>query len=189
MRPETVLVRDPGDRALAPAVFIREESVRGGQQARYRLRLRSRNDVEVARRARLALSLLDPEAIALLGYPLSFKPRLLVGELESLAIVESRFKPIVFHSEDAARNPTLADTVVAMLAVDPLGARRIAVENRNQLDGALLLKRILGEDKERLAYRVRLDDFAPGLPVPQGVRPIPRESLRVEDLRELGRRP
>ena len=189
MKPETVLVRDPGDRALVPSIFVREESVRGGQRARYRLRLRSKKDVDAARRVRLALSLLEPEAIASLGYPLSFKPRLLVGESEALAIVETKFKPIVFRHEDAARNPTLEDTIVAMLEVDPLGARRIAVENRDQLDGALLLKRILGEDKERLAYRVRLDDFAPGLPLPRGVRPIPRESLRVEDRRELGQRP
>ena len=189
MKPETLLVRDPGDRSLSRSVFVRQEPVRGGQRARYRVRLRSSRDVDEARRAKLALSLLEPKTIANLGYPLSFKPRLLVGEHEAAAIDETRFKPIIFHSESAARDPTLEDTIVAMLMIDPLGARRIAVRNRNSLDGVRLLKRILGEDKERLAYRVRLDEFAPGLPAVPGVRPIPRAGLQAEDRREFAQRP
>lgn len=188
MKTETVLVRDPGDRDLTPSVFVKEASVRGGQRARYRLRLRSKRDVAAARRAGLAISLLESAAIAALGYPLSFKPKILVGATEAPTILKSTFKPIVFKDGQAARTPTLEDTVVAMLAIDPLGARRIAVENRQRLDTARLLKRILSENKERLAYRVRLDDFAPGLRAPEGIAPISRGALRREDHREFARR-
>ncbi|MGI0132105.1 MAG: hypothetical protein ACREDK_03285 [Thermoplasmata archaeon] len=189
MKPETVLTREPGDRTLAPSVFVKEHSERGGQRARYRLNIHSRADVGVARRAHLAVSLLDPSMVARLGYPLSFRPRLLIGEAESLALAESVFKTIVFHDEEAARNPTLEDTIVAMLSVDVLGARRISVENRTRIDGSRLLKRILREDAERLAYRVRLNEFAPGLPKPPGVEPISRATLVAEDRREFARGP
>ena len=63
MKPETTLVRDPGDRSLSSSVFLKEESARGGQRARYRVRLRSKGDVEEARRTHLPMPLLEPETV------------------------------------------------------------------------------------------------------------------------------
>lgn len=189
MRPQTVLVRDLQDRSLPPDVFVREHPRRGGQEARFRLTLRSRDAVEWARRAGVPVYLFHPSVARDLGYPLEFQPRLLVGKSVADALEETIFRPIVFRDEQAARAPTLEDLVVAMLRIDRLGARRLVRENLGSIDRPRLLKRILAEDAEVLASRVRLDEFVPGLPP---AAPIPgwrisKEELAGQDRIDYGR--
>lgn len=181
---ESALVREPTEPSLPKDVFVAEPRPSHRPRSRYRARIGSKEDVETARRAGLAVSLFEPERSESLGYPLSFKPRLLVAK-SLVGAVDTKFPTISFSDERAARDPQLEDYVVAMLRIDTLGARRIARENRKRIDQARLLKRVLQEDLEARAYRVRLDEFAPGLP--EVGHPISREGLEIEDRRDFGR--
>lgn len=134
------------------------------------------------------MSILHPQAVERLGYPLSFRPRLLIAK-PLLPLVETTFRVQVVSDEAAAGNPTLEDIVVEMLRVDPLGARRIALAHAERIDSLRLLKRVLAENLESRAYEVRLDEFAPGLPKVKGIRPLSRSALRAEDAREFARGP
>ena len=152
----------------------------------YRLRLESPDDVVAARRLGLPVYLLEPPLVAALGYPLRFDPLLLVGRTVT-GSVDSRFRRVEFLDDVAAREPRLEDVLVALLSIDPVGARRLAVENRDRLDPVRLLRRVLQQGLEARAYRVRLDEFAPGLPAVG--RPIPRSELVREDSRPFARGP
>jgi hypothetical protein len=183
------LVREPSDRSLPGSVFVRAARAPHRPILRFeRVNIGSKVDVRLARRAGLPLSLLEPARIERLGYPLSFRPRLLVGR-DLLPIVHSRFAVIPFGDADAAREPGIEDLVVAMLSIDPLGARRVARVHRAEIDPIRLLKRVLAENLERRAYEVRLDEFAPGIPRSVGLEPLSRMALREEDRREFSRGP
>jgi hypothetical protein len=184
MQTETMIVRDHRDRSLAPGLFVPEERPTHRPRLRYRAHINSEEAVDEARRAGLSVSLFDSATAARLGYPLEFKPRLLVSK-DVAPAVETHFKTISFSDPLAAGAPKLEDYIVAMLQVDPLGARRIAKQNRAMIDRVELLRKILREALEARAYRVRLDEFAPGLP--KVGAPIPREGLTIEDHRDYGR--
>ena len=142
----------------------------------------------MARRAGLPLSLLEPATIEALGYPLSFRPRLILsGSLAPL--VETRYRRLVVSDPEAARDPRWEDLIVAMLRIDALGARRIAHDHRSAIDPVRLLKRVLAENLEGRAYEIRLDEYAPGLPRIPGVRPLSRAALRAEETRPFSRGP
>jgi len=144
--------------------------------------------VQTARKANLPISLFDSLQSQTLGHSLSFKPVLLVPR-EYLPVLDTGFRTITFIDLDAARSPRIEDFIVAMLRIDALGARRIARANRASLDPILLLRRIMAEGLEARAYRVRLDEYAPGLPASPGVRPISKGALESEDRRVFVRRP
>ncbi len=187
MRAKTVLLRDLGDRPL-PSSFVPEGHPFHRPPTRYRLRIHSPNEIEPIRKTGLPISLFSPDKSEELGYPLTFKTRLIIAE-QLCSALETSLPVIPFTNSESARNPLLEDYIVAMLRIDVLGARRIAVENRERLDKVRLLKRILQENLEGVAYRVRLDEFAPGLPRVPGVKPIARSVLTAEQTREFSRRP
>lgn len=187
MRAATILLRDPGEPPLPPA-FVPEAHPFHRPQTKYRLHIDSAGDVEAVRRRGLSISLFPPERSEALGYPLWFRPRVIVAR-DLLSAVETSLPTIPFVEGQAARDPTLEDYIVAMLRIDLLGARRIAYENRKKLDRTRLLKRVLQENLEGRAYRVRLDNFAPGLPKVSGVKPIAPAVLQGSDTREFARGP
>lgn len=189
MRVEGSFLREPGSTSRTPDIFVSEPGVSHRPRMRYRtVRIRSLRDVETARRAGLPVSILDSRTVERLGYPLSFRPRLLIAK-PLLPLVETTFRIQVLADEDAAVNPTLEDIVVEMLRIDSLGARRIAHDHAKEIDPLRLLKRILAENLEGRAYEVRLDDYAPGLPKVTGIRPLSRPVLRAEDVREFAEDP
>lgn len=189
MRADLTLVREPSDRGLPGSVFVRAARPPYRPILRFqRVNIESKDDVRVARRAGLPLSLLEPDQIERLGYPLTFRPRLLVGR-DMSSLVHSRFAVIPFVDPAAAKEPSLEDLVVAMLTIDPLGARRIARDHRAKIDPIRLLKRVLAENLERRAFEVRLDEFAPGIPSIVGLEPLSRTALQAEDDREFSRGP
>jgi hypothetical protein len=143
--------------------------------------------VETVRRANLPISILDSRLSEALGHPLSFTPALIAAK-ELLPILDTGFRTITFTEAEAARSPRIEDFIVAMLRIDTLGARRIARANATVLDPVRLLKRILAEGLEARASRVRLDEFAPGLPKVPGVRPIAKSALASEDRRTFVQR-
>jgi hypothetical protein len=144
----------------------------------------SKDDVSAARALGLPLYLLEPWLVGALGYPLRFDPLLLVGRRVA-GSVDTRLRRVEFHDDEAARAPRLEDVMVALLSIDPLGVRRLAVENRDRVDPVRLLRRILQQGVEARAYRVRLDEFAPGLPAIG--RPLPGRELAGEDARPFAR--
>jgi len=83
--------------------------------------------------------------------------------------------PVVgFVSERAASHPRLEDVFIAMLRFDVLAARALIERNIDLVDRDYLLKRILQEDLEEEATRVRLQDF---LSLPRKGEPLPRDAL------------
>ncbi|MGA8542024.1 MAG: hypothetical protein WB947_00555 [Thermoplasmata archaeon] len=163
MRASTVLVRDPGDRTL-PAEFVPERRPFHRPQARYTVRLTSPADVDPVRKTGLAVSLFEPAAVEKLGYPLSFRPRLLLWE-GLVDAVETTLPTTTFVDREGARDPKAEDLVVALLKVRRLAARQVVRLNRTTLDSTTLMERIFVERVLASASRVRLDDFVPGLPV------------------------
>jgi hypothetical protein len=185
MRAETVLLRESGERPLPPA-FVAESHPFHRPKTRYRLRINSPNEVEPIRRTGLPISVFSPEKSEELGYPLEFKPRVIIAK-ELRSAVDTSLPIVSFADTEAAKNPKLEDYIVAMLRIDLIGARRITSVNREKIGNARLLKRVLQENLESQAYRVRLDEFAPGLPQVPGVKPIARAVLIAEDSREYSR--
>jgi hypothetical protein len=187
MRTDLSLVRDPKDRNLPSRIFVRAGRPSHRPVARYsRVRIRTQDDVEAVRKARLPVSILDSRQSKTLGHPLSFRPVLLVGK-DLAPLLDTGFRTITFIDAEAARSPRIEDFIVAMLSIDTLGARRIAKANAAIIDPVRLLKRILAEGLEARAYRVRLDEFAPGLPAPRGIRAIAKNALASEDRRTFVR--
>ena len=184
VRAVITLARTPGDRELAPPIFVREGGSRGRPAARYHVAVDSMEALEQARRVGLPIYLLEPWVSKALGYPLSFSPRLLVGRAVADAVHSTRFPVISFIDSAAARNPRLEDVIVAMLDIDPLGARRILRLNLDLVDPSRLLKRILVEDREPLSTLVGLQEFVPTLPVVG--KTFPASELAEEDAKEFG---
>jgi hypothetical protein len=177
------LVRDARDRALPSAVFVSARPPPHRPVTRYTtIRIHSKSDLAAARKANLPISMFDSLQSEELGYPLSFKPVLMVAR-EYLPVLETGFRTITFGDTEAARSPAIEDFIVTMLQIDTLGARRIAKMNAAKIDPLRLLRQILAERLEGRAYRVRLDEFAPGLPAPPGVTPISKRALAWEDRR------
>lgn len=164
MRPDVAFVREPKDRSLPGTIFISEKKPFHRPVVRFRLQLDSREDVLIARRSGVPVYLLEPWVVEALGYPLSFRPRLLVSKSDSCALM-SNFIKIEFLDVQSVMRPHIEDVVVAMLKIDPIGARRLVRENLARVDTGRLLKRILQEDVEPLASRVRLQDYVPDLPI------------------------
>lgn len=185
MQRTAYLVRGPGDREL-PSSFVRVPTATHRPKERFLVRLDSPADVKAARKKGLAVALLDSERSEALGYPLEFSPCALVYR-DLLPIVTGAMRVIPVSDESAARHPTLEDYVVAMLPIDSLGARRILVEHRTEIDRSRLLKRVLQENVEQRAYHVRLAEFAPGLPKVEGVKQLASRDLAVSDRREFTR--
>jgi hypothetical protein len=179
------LVREPTDRVVSPIVFVKAKRLPHRPVTHYtRIRIHSPTDVGTARGANLPISMFDSKRSEMLGHPLIFKPVLLVGK-EYLPIIETGFRTISFADAEAARSPAIEDFIVAMLWIDTLGARRIAKKNSAIIDPVRLLRRIIVEGLEARAHRVRLDEFAPGLPAPRGVKPIAKNALAAEDGRSF----
>lgn len=185
MRAETSIIRSSSDRSIPRDVFIAEPRPPHRPRLSYTVQLDTAKKVELARRAGLPVSLFGPKVSDALGYPLAFKPALLLDR-SLIAKVTTIFRVIPFLDAAAARAPTLEDYIVAMLWIDVLGARRIAMKNRGTLDGARLLKRILQEDLEARAWLVRMNDLARGLPRVPGVRQVSRRALAGSDRRDFG---
>jgi hypothetical protein len=182
-----VFRREPNSKAVTPSIFIREAKASHRPPIRYRtVRIRSKRDVEIARRAGVPVSLLEPDRIEKLGYPLSFRPRLLVPR-QLVPLIDTTYRVLPVADPEAARDPKIEDLVVALLSIDALGARRVAHDHREELDPIRLLKRVLSEDLEARAYEVRLDEFAPGIPKAPGVAPLSVAALAAEDSREFSR--
>lgn len=178
MKIEGFLVNSPRGLGEATQVARPVHRTRGRPRARLRLDLRTAEDVETARRYGVPVYLLTPEVVTGLGYPVVFPPRLLVAQ-EVDPAVDTSFPRFVVSSPEAVRSLRIEDVIVALLRIDPLAARGVAVRNRSSVEPDQLLRRVVQAELEREATRVNLQELAPA--IPRVGRPLPTELLREQD--------
>ncbi|MCI4347239.1 MAG: hypothetical protein L3J97_01305 [Thermoplasmata archaeon] len=184
MREAVFLVHEPGNRRVPPGILVPLPRPRHRPPTLHRLRLASPEDVEKARQVRQPVSLLTAERITAFGYPMHFPPNLIVAR-SLLPAVDTVLPTIPFVDDAAARNPEIEDVIVAMLSVDTLAARALALRNRRFVDPVRLMRRVVREEEERRATLVRLQDVAPTIP---SIGPaLPREQLDRQDRKNLPR--
>jgi len=175
MRLETRLFRDAGERPFPPRMDARVRRTRGRPRAEYRPAVRSPRDVELLRRHRVPAFLLTSDWVSRSGYPVSFRPWLILPE-RLVDGVESGFRVLPVRDEEAVRSPGIVELVSFLLRFDPLAARVVAVRNRSSMDPAELYRRVRNEGLEGPATRVRLQQFSPR--IPRVGRPLPQDELR-----------
>jgi hypothetical protein len=107
--------------------------------------------------------LLTPELVTRSGYPVRFHPWLAVSS-KLAGNVSSSFHVLSVKDEDALRAPRLEELVTLLLRFDPVAARVVASRNRETLNPNELYRRVRNEGLERAATKVRLQEFAAGLP-------------------------
>ncbi len=175
MKVEAGLFREAGERSLPAQMLSPVNRVRGRPRKEYRLRIRSSSDVDELRRHRIPAFLLTSEWVTRSGYPVHFRPWLALPE-ELVSKVSSEYRILPVRDEDALRDPGVTELVTLLLRFDPLAARVVAKRNRRKLEVNELYRRIRNEGLERPATKVRLQEFAPAIPVVGS--PLPREELR-----------
>ncbi|MGA8303806.1 MAG: hypothetical protein WA691_09930 [Thermoplasmata archaeon] len=172
---EASLFRDPGERPLPREMLSPPAKNRGRPKKEYRPRIRTARDVDRLRRRHIPALLLTSEWVTKSGYPVRFQPWLALPEgLSTKVTSEYRILPV--KDGEALRDPGIAELVTLLLRFDPLAARLVAKRNRRTLDPHELYRRVRNEGLERAATKVRLQEFAPALPVVGN--PLPREELR-----------
>ncbi|HXW67591.1 MAG TPA: hypothetical protein VEL82_06945 [Thermoplasmata archaeon] len=175
MKVEASLLRETGERPLPASMRVPVRRGRGRPRAEYRARVRSAADVDVLRRHRVPALLVTPEWVSESGYPVRFRPWLALPEAIADK-VSSDFRVLPVKDGDGLREPGLVELIALLLRFDPLAARVVARKNRRTIDPHELYRRVRNEGLERAATKVRLQEFAPGLPTVG--RPLPREELR-----------
>lgn len=135
----------------------------------------SARDVRTLRRHRVPTYLLTPEAVSKAGYPVTFRPWLLLPE-RLVSEVSSDFRILPVRDEEALAAPGVDELVAWLLRFDVLAARVVAVRNRRRLNPLELYRRVRNEHMERAATKVRLQEFCPALP--KVGESLPREELR-----------
>jgi len=174
-RLELRLLREPGERPLPRDALGRSAQRRGRPRTEYRPRVRSAGDVERLRRHRVPAFLLTSDWVTRSGYPVSFRPWLVLPE-RLAGSVASDFRTLPIKDEEALRQPGPVELVVLLLKFDPLAARVVARRNRASLNPHELYRRVRNEGLEAPATRVRLQELAPAIP---RVGPsLPAEELR-----------
>jgi hypothetical protein len=148
---------------------------RGRPRREYRPHVRSAADVELLRRYGVPAFLLTSDWVTTSGYPVRFQPWLALPQ-EFASKVSSDYRILPVRDGDALREPGMVELVTLLLRFDPLAARVVATRNRKTLDPNELYRRVRNEGLERAATKVRLQEFAPALPVVG--TPLPREELR-----------
>lgn len=175
MKVEGRLLREAGERPLPSEMLVPSPKGRGRPRVHYRPRVRTEGDVRRLRRHRVPAVLLTPEWVSRSGYPVSFRPWLVVPEKLSDQL-SSTYRILPVKDEDSLRGPGLVELVTWLLRFDPLAARVVASRNRAALDPHELYRRIRNEGVERAATKVRLQQFAPA--IPREGEPLPAAELR-----------
>jgi len=162
---------EPWERYADPIVAVDPTSHR--PRKRFRVKVRSVEDVDRARGMGLPLLLVQSEDVKMLRYPLRIPPTLLVPR-EYRGLLDSTLPVRVFQSLAPFERPRVEDIVIFLLMHDPLAARAVLERNGGLFDLAYLRKRILQEDLEPQATLVRIQDF---IEVPEAGEALPKAAL------------
>ncbi len=169
------LFREPGERPLPAEMLASLPRQRGRPRSEYRPKVRSEADVRRLRRHRVPAVLLTAEWVSRSGYPVAFRPWLVVPERLSDQLA-SEYRVLPVKDEEALREPGVVELVTWLLRFDPLAARVVASRNRAHLDPHELYRRVRNEGVERPATKIRLQQFAPA--IPRVGEPLPASELR-----------
>ena len=119
--------------------------------------------MERLRGHRVPAFLLTSEWVTQSGYPVSFRPWLVLPDaLSSQVVSDYRILPVT--DSDSLREPGIVELVTFLLRFDPLAARVVASRNRGRLNPFELYRRVRNERLEAPATKVRLQEFAPAIP-------------------------
>jgi hypothetical protein len=179
----TVLHRELGEAPLPPEVFVRVRPEPRRPKYDYRVRIREPKDVEVARKRGLGMFLLTGEVPTKFHYPMHFGPTVVMDQ-KLVPVVDTTMRTIAFHDAIALANPPFEALVTMMLKVDEIAARVMLVRNPGFDQTALTV--LIAGDRQlcRLATAVRLQEFAPGIPVVGPMLPI--RAVHAQDQKNLG---
>jgi hypothetical protein len=178
MRVEASLLRDPGEHPLPSDLLRPAGRSRGRPRVEYLPNVRTAADAERLRRHGVPVHLLTSEWVSENGYPVTFRPWLVVSE-KIVSKVASEFRVLPVRDEDAVRSPGLVEVVTFLLRFDPIAARLVAVRNRLDIDPHELYRRVRNEGLEAAATRVRLQELSPAIPK-VGTSIAPRELAWIE---------
>jgi len=163
MRLESRLLREPGESHLPREFVGPARRSRGRPRSEYRPRVLSPQDVDRLRRHRVPAFLLTPEWVTNSGYPVTFRPWLLLPNALS-GQVSSDYRILPVADSDSLKEPGVVELVTFLLRFDPLAARVVASRNRARLNPHELYRRVRNEGLETAATKVRLQEFAPAIP-------------------------
>jgi hypothetical protein len=178
MKVHTSLTFGPRDVRPPRGILVETPRRPGRPWKQYRLRLSGPADVEVARRCGLAVYLITPERVTELGAATTFQPHLLVAQ-DLAPAVDTEYPRIVSRNGGCVRDPRIEDLVAALLSVDPLAARLLAMRNQKFIDPERLAHRVVQEGVTGPATRVGLQVLAPVIPR-DGIA-WPERTLREHD--------
>jgi hypothetical protein len=174
MRLEGAVLREAGEHPLPVAVLRPATRRRGRPRVEYCPTVRSEADANLLRRHGVPVHLLTSDWVSHHGYPVDFRPWLVVPE-RIAGKVASAFRVLPVRDEDAVRDPGLEETIVFLLRFDPIAARLVSVRNRRALDPHELYRRVRNEGVEGPATRIRLQELSPA--IPRVGTSIPRSEL------------
>jgi hypothetical protein len=162
---------EPWERYRDPIVEIRTPGHR--PRKRFVVRIRSAQDALRARDMGVPLLLVQSEDLKMLRYPLRIPPTVLVPR-ELREVLDSALPVHVFQSTTPFSRPRIEDIVVFLLMHDPIAALAVVERNEDLLDLGYVRKRIIQEDLEREATRVRMQRY---VDVPEEGEPLPEAAL------------
>jgi len=157
------VLRSPGERPLPRSLLRPATRPRGRPRIEYLPQVRSEEDATVLRRHGVPTFLLTSDWVTRLGYPVTFRPWLVVGE-RIVEQVSTPFRVLPVRDEEAVLHPGPVEVVGFLLRFDPLAARIVAVRNRRGIDPYELYRRVRNEGLEGPARRVRLQELSPAIP-------------------------
>jgi hypothetical protein len=163
MQVESQLLREPGERLVPGEMLAQVPKSRGRPRAEYRPVVRSQEDVDRLRRRHVPMFLLTSDWVTESGYPMRFRPWLVVSA-KLAGKVSSSFRVLPVKDEGALQKPGLEELATFLLQFDPLAARVVVSRNRAKLNPSELYRRVRNEGLERAATRVRLQEFSAALP-------------------------
>lgn len=140
--------------------------------------MRDESDVWDARRLGLPVYPITSHLLSSLGCPTTL-PLFVVLAREISCATDTQHRRIEMADPHAVQAFRIEDLVVALLRVDALLARKVAMRYRGILDPSRLCRRILAEGVVREATRVGLQEVAPDLP--REGPSLPSESLLRQD--------
>jgi hypothetical protein len=166
MQLATSLVRESGEHLPTRELVRPLPKPKGRPRLDYEFHVRTPRDVERLRRAHNApMVLLTPEWVSAHGHPESFRPILFVYEGLKGQVASPSFSRVLVRSKDGFQEPSLELMATFLLKVDAVAARLVLLRNRGRVNPNELYRFVRNEQLEQRATYVRLQDFAPGLPV------------------------
>ncbi len=163
MEAVTFAYRRPGEAPLPAEVFVPVRAPAHRPRVPHRVRIRTREAVEVARRRGLPVYVLTGETPTRYHYPMRLGPVLFTTDAWKTSI-DTPFPTYVYRDERALQAPNFEDLVTMTTAIDPVAGRAMLRRNPGAFDPDRLAIAIVREGLVRWATALRFQEFAPAIP-------------------------